>query len=187
MSRNTRMMQCTPEAVFEVLGDGWLYPAWVVGASRMRQVDERWPAAGSELHHSFGVWPVLVNDRTVVERIDPGRSMVMRARGWPLGEARVTIDMKRRGDGTVVRIQEEATTGPARLVPPPLMDLLLSWRNAEVLHRLAYLAEGRSATPPEQTTADREMSDAGDGTTDAGGEAADAGGRASGDTKAPRS
>ena len=83
MSRNVRVLQCTPEDVFEVLGDGWLYPSWVVGASRMREVDETWPMAGAELHHSFGVWPALINDKTVVEEFIPSRLMVMRARGWP--------------------------------------------------------------------------------------------------------
>jgi hypothetical protein len=39
MSRNVRASACSPQAVFEVLADGWLYPGWVVGASRMRAVD----------------------------------------------------------------------------------------------------------------------------------------------------
>ena len=43
MSQNVRVLRCTPEDVFAALGDGWLYPSWVVGASRMREVDETWP------------------------------------------------------------------------------------------------------------------------------------------------
>ena len=77
MSRNVRVLHCTPEDVFRVLGDGWLYPSWVVSASRMRTVEEGWPAAGSELHHSFGVWPALIDDKTVVELWDPPRRMVL--------------------------------------------------------------------------------------------------------------
>ncbi|MCP2636593.1 SRPBCC family protein [Microbacterium sp. HD4P20] len=157
MSRNTRELRCSPEAVFEVLGDGWLYPSWVVGASRMREVDESWPMAGSELHHSVGVWPALIDDTTAVQEFIPARRMVMRARGWPLGEARVTIDVKPRGEGCVVRIQEEAVAGPARLIPTPLMDVLLSWRNAETLHRLAYLAEGRASWTVGESTAEEEI------------------------------
>jgi hypothetical protein len=134
-------MQCGPAAVFEVIGEGWLYPAWVVGASRMREVDTSWPQPGSRLHHSVGVWPALINDSTSCVEWDPPRRAVLTARGWPLGEARVTIDVKTHGDGCLVRIQEEAVSGPALLVRP-LVDLLLRWRNAETLHRLAYLAEG---------------------------------------------
>ena len=157
MSRNVRELRCAPADVFAVLADGWLYPSWVVGASRMRDVDERWPAAGSELHHSFGVWPALIDDKTVVEECDPPRRIVMRARGWPIGEARVTIDVKPRGDRCVVRIQEEAVAGPGRFVPEPLLDVMLHWRNSETLHRLAYLAEGRSTRSAEESTAEEEI------------------------------
>ena len=66
MSNNVRLMACSPEDVFAVLADGWLFPTWVVGASRMRKVEEAWPQVGSRLHHSFGVWPALLNDETTV-------------------------------------------------------------------------------------------------------------------------
>jgi hypothetical protein len=167
MSRNVRVLKCTPEDVFEVLGDGWLYPAWVVGASRMREVDERWPQAGSEVHHSFGIWPVLIDDKTVVEEYVPSQKMVMRARGWPIGEARVTIDVKPRGEECVVRIQEEAVAGPGRLVPAPLLDIPLHWRNEETLHRLAYLAEGRATRRTTASTAEKEMAASGEESHDA--------------------
>ncbi|MCW3494169.1 SRPBCC family protein [Microbacterium sp. SSM24] len=162
MSRNTRMLRCTPEDVFRVLADGWLYPSWVVGASRMRKVDETWPAEGSQLHHSFGVWPALIDDRTVVEASESPHHLVMLARGWPVGEARVTINVKKRGDGCVVRIQEEAVAGPGRFVPEPIMDLLLHWRNTETLHRLAYLAEGTAPRSQGATTAEDELTRSGE-------------------------
>lgn len=162
MSRNARVLNCTPEEVFRVLGDGWLYPSWVVGASRMREVDDGWPAEGAALHHSFGVWPALIDDKTIVEEWNAPKRVVMRARGWPIGEARVTIDVKHRGRGCVVRIQEEAVSGPGRFVPAPLLDVLLRWRNAETLHRLAYLAEGRGMRPVGATSADRELAASGE-------------------------
>jgi len=142
MSRNVRGLHCSPEAVFYVLARGWLYPAWVVGASRMRDVDEKWPEPRSQLHHSVGVWPALIDDSTTSEVWDPPYRMVMTAHGWPIGEARVTIDVRSAPGGCLVRIQEEAVSGPARLVPKFLVDVLLRARNAETLHRLAYLAEG---------------------------------------------
>ncbi|MFZ8286720.1 SRPBCC family protein, partial [Staphylococcus aureus] len=73
MARNVRLFHCPPEAVFDVLANGWLYPLWVVGASRMRDVADEWPSEGAELHHSFGSWPVLVNDTTVLRVWDPPR------------------------------------------------------------------------------------------------------------------
>lgn len=165
MSRNVRVLRCTPEDVFGVLANGWLYPSWVVGASRMREVDDAWPAEGARLHHSFGVWPALIDDSTVVESSSPPRHLVLRARGWPIGEARVTIDVKPRGDGCVVRIQEEAIRGPGKYVPEPIMDALLHWRNAETLHRLAYLAEGAAVRPRGDTTAGDEMAASGEDET----------------------
>lgn len=144
MASNSRRMACAPEAVFRVLENGWLYPAWVVGASRMREVEGDWPAPGAKLHHSVGVWPMLIDDTTSMDAWDPPRRAVMRARGWPIGEARVTIEARAHRDGCVVRIQEEAVRGPASLLPQFLMDPPLRWRNSETLRRLAYLAESRS-------------------------------------------
>ena len=143
MSRNVRTMACSPQAVFEVLADGWLYPSWVVGASRMRDVDRDWPATGSELHHSVGVWPLLIDDDTVSIEWDPPRRAVVRAKGWPIGEASVTIDVRERSDGCVVRIQEEPVEGPGSWIPRFLTEPMLYVRNRETLQRLAYLAEGR--------------------------------------------
>ena len=142
MAKNVRTMDCRPDDVFRVLGNAWLYPAWVVGASRMRDVDATWPQPGAELHHSVGVWPFLLDDTTVVEEWSPPNRMVMRARGWPIGEARVTLRVRSYGGGTMVRIDEEPVSGPATLVPSLLTTPMLRWRNSETLHRLAYLAEG---------------------------------------------
>lgn len=142
MAINVRQMTCTPDAVFRVLADGWLYPTWVVGASRVRAVDREWPAVDSRIHHSFGVWPALLDDTTSVLDWDPPRLMRLRARGWPMGEASVTIEVKERGDGCVVRISEDATLGPGRVIPESIRELLLHNRNRETLQRLAFLGEG---------------------------------------------
>lgn len=148
MARNTRRLACGPEAVFEVLADGWLYPSWVVGASRMRAVDDPWPAAGACLHHSVGSWPLLLNDTTVCREWDPPRRMVLEARGWPLGTAQVVIEARSEGEGCLVRIVEYAARGPATLVPRPIADPVIAWRNRETLRRLAFLAEGRAEDAP---------------------------------------
>ena len=73
MSRNETLIQASPERVWEVLADGWTYPLWVVGASRMRAVDENWPEVGARLHHSVGTWPVLLDDYTEVTAVDARR------------------------------------------------------------------------------------------------------------------
>ena len=47
VSTNHRTVEATPQQVWDVLSDGWLFPLWVVGASRMREVDDHWPEVGS--------------------------------------------------------------------------------------------------------------------------------------------
>lgn len=143
MAENTRRMHATPEQMWETLSDGWLFPVWVVGASRMREVDDDWPAAGSRLHHSVGVWPALINDYTEVVECRPHHSLTLRARAWPMGEARVVISLSPVGAETEVSIVEDPVSGPGVLVPRPARSLGLKWRNTETLRRLAFVAEGR--------------------------------------------
>lgn len=143
MARTTRLLQCPPEAVFAVLADGWTYPSWVVGASRMRAVDEHWPDVGARIYHSVGVWPALIDDETEVTEWDAPRRASFIARGWPIGEARIIIEARPLGEGCVVRMHEYAIRGPMQYVPRMLTDPLIDLRNREALHRLAYLAEGQ--------------------------------------------
>jgi uncharacterized protein YndB with AHSA1/START domain len=144
MSTTTRTVSATPEQVWEVLSDGWLYPLFVVGASRMRDVDESWPAVGARLHHSVGTWPLLIDDTTEVLEVEEGRRLLLKARGWPAGEAHVDISLRPDGDATLVTMEEDATAGPGVLVPKPLRDAQLHWRNVEALRRLAFVVEGRT-------------------------------------------
>ena len=139
-----RMIHAEPAKVWSVLSDGWLYPSWVVGASRMREVEASWPAPGSKLHHSVGLWPLLLDDRTEVIGCEPQRSLRLKAHGWPAGAAEVLIELMPAGDGTEVTIREDAVAGPARLVPPPVRQLGVVPRNKEALRRLSFLAERRS-------------------------------------------
>lgn len=143
MTTNTRVLETTPDRVWAVLTDGWLYPLWVVGATRMRAVDETWPEVGSKLHHSVGVWPAVLDDNTEVLECEPGRFIRLRARGWPIGEAEVAIRLTAQGAGTLVSIDEEAVSGPGAYLPGPVKAVSIKVRNVETLRRLAYLAEGR--------------------------------------------
>ena len=144
MSRNSRIFHCSPRDVWDVLADGWSYSMWVVGAVRIRDVDHSWPAPGSTIHHSVGVWPLLLNDTTAVDAASEPDLIVLTVRAWPTGQGRVQVTCAAEGPLTRVTMEEDATSGPARLIPKPLRDLLLSWRNEEALRRLAYLAESRA-------------------------------------------
>ncbi len=145
MATITRQVQASPTEVFAVLADGWLYPTWVVGASRMRDVDETWPAARAQLHHSFGVWPFVINDQTTMLSWEPPRRALLEAQGWPLGTALVDIEVHPFGTGSEISLTETPNRGPGQLVPKIIRDPLIGVRNVETLRRLGYLAEGRSA------------------------------------------
>jgi uncharacterized protein YndB with AHSA1/START domain len=145
MSENTRVVAATPDQVWRVLADGWLYPLWVVGATRMRDVDEHWPAVGALLHHSVGVWPLTLDDTTEVLECTPPSYLRLRARAWPGGEAEVELRVEPDDDGSRITIREDAVKGPGVLVPGPVRHLQLKWRNSETLQRLAYLVERREA------------------------------------------
>jgi uncharacterized protein YndB with AHSA1/START domain len=143
MATNSRVIKTVPDKVWDVLADGWLYPVWVVGATRMRDVDRSWPAQGAKLHHSAGVWPLVINDNSEVLESEPGRFLRLRARGWPLGEAEVAITLTASGSNTLVEIREKAVSGPGALVPEPVENVLIGFRNNETLRRLAFVAENR--------------------------------------------
>lgn len=140
----TREIDAPSEAVWAVLRDGWLFAGWVVGASRIRSVDAEWPAPGSRIHHSVGVWPALIDDSTRAISADAGRELVLAARAWPAGEATVRLGITTLGERTLVRMTEDVTAGPVRIVPGTIRQLMLVPRNRESLRRLALLAEGRA-------------------------------------------
>ncbi len=142
--RVSRSVAAPAEAVWAVLADGWFYGTWVVGASRVRAVDDAWPQDGSRVQHSFGPWPAIISDATVVEESQEPHHLVLTARGWPMGEARVSIDIVPDGPGScTVSMAEDATAGPGKVVPMPVRQAMILPRNREALRRLAYIAEGR--------------------------------------------
>ena len=124
-----------------------MYATWVVGASRIREVDPSWPATGSRIHHSVGLWPTLLDDNSEVVKCDaagPVRELVLQARAWPAGEAQVRLLVApARADHSTVSIVEDVTAGPGRLIPRTARQLLIVPRNKETLQRLALIAEGR--------------------------------------------
>lgn len=138
-----KFMAAPPEKVWAELSDGWMYTGWVVGASHIRTVDENWPSTGARLHHQVGVWPMVVSDSTAVVESQPPRRLVLQARAWPAGEARVVLTVTPEGAGTMVRMQEWATNGPGKWLQTPVQDALLRLRNTECLERLASIAENR--------------------------------------------
>ena len=133
----------TRQQVWGVLADGWTYSQWVVGNTRMRAVDPRWPEPGSKIHHTIGVWPIVLNDETEVESATPLEELVLLAKGRPLGGARVTLRLYDTLNGCRIEMAEVPVGGPLSLLPRRVALALAYPRNRECLARLAALAERR--------------------------------------------
>jgi uncharacterized protein YndB with AHSA1/START domain len=144
MSDNECLIHASVPDVFNVLTDGWMYAAWVVGASRVRGVDAGWPQPGHSIHHSVGVWPLVIDDTTTVQQYEPNRLLRLRVRAWPAGEGEVEFVATDQDGQCHLVMHETATKGPATLIPEAVIDPLLHFRNTETLRRLALLAEKRT-------------------------------------------
>lgn len=138
-----RTIEAPPSQVYRVLGDGWQYAGWVVGATHIRDVDKTWPAAGTRLYHRVGIWPMTIKDHTEVLESEQDSLLVLRARAWPMGEARVRMELSGQSGGTRVVMRESAARGPGRFIPPVLINWLLRARNRESLARLASIVENK--------------------------------------------
>jgi hypothetical protein len=127
--------------VWSVLCDGWMYPVWVVGAARMRAVDENWPSVGSRLHHSVGLWPALLNDHTEVLSVVEEQELRLLARALPAGQAEVTVLLEPRGTGCHLEMSEVVAHPPFSWLPRHVHDTAVYPRNRESLLRLKFIAE----------------------------------------------
>ncbi|OBB01698.1 polyketide cyclase [Mycobacteriaceae bacterium 1482268.1] len=138
----TRDIPASRRQVWDVIADGWTYSQWVVGNSRMRAVDPNWPEVGTTIRHSIGVWPLLINDETVVEECVPLEKLVLHAKGR-LGGARVVLRLSDIPDGCRVTMEEYPVSGLLSFVPDKVGDLAAWPRNRETLWRLGTIAERR--------------------------------------------
>lgn len=146
MDEVSRQVTASPERVFAELADGWTYVGWVVGATHIRDVDDRWPQPGSKIHHQVGSWPAVVADHTESVEYEPNRRLALKARGWPFGEAVIVIEVERTGDGgCIISLGEAPSAGPGRWLDNRVLRMLLRARNAETLSRLADRVEKRPA------------------------------------------
>jgi uncharacterized protein YndB with AHSA1/START domain len=145
----TRDIDAPPHRIWEVLADGWTYSQWVVGNSRMRAVDKSWPAPGTAIKHSIGVWPLVINDETIAEKSVPERELVLLAKLGPAGAARVTLRLTEIANGCRVEMSEVPAKGPMNLLPDRVAQLAIDVRNRESLWRLENIAKQRD--PSELT------------------------------------
>jgi uncharacterized protein YndB with AHSA1/START domain len=136
-----------PERVFDALTDARTYPDWLVGAKRIRAIDDDWPAVGTAFHHTVGAGPLVLHDKTTMLHVDPPYEIRLRAGIGALGAAVVRFTLTPDDRGSRVEFTEEPERGLVRLgwrsIGRPLLRLGLWGRNAASLERLANHLEGQ--------------------------------------------
>jgi uncharacterized protein YndB with AHSA1/START domain len=105
-------------AVWDALVDVRTYPSWLVGAQKIRRVDDDWPAEGSAFHHEVGLGgPFTIADRTRCVEVDRPHRLVLDVRARPMFHGTVTFDLV-AGDGVTEVRMEEHPNGVFRLLTP---------------------------------------------------------------------
>ena len=136
MSRTSILIDASPDAVFAVLDDACAYPAWVVGARRVRHVDAAWPAVGARFHHALGGPGAELHDSSRVLERAPPRHLRLEVRFRPAGVAEVDLTLVATAGGTRVVMEEHPRSGPAAAAPRWVVDPVLHARNLWSLRRL---------------------------------------------------
>ena len=145
MSVTETHVKAEPEAVFDVLADPKSYAHWVVGSSRIRSSERKWPNPGALFHHTQGAFGVGLKDNTEVIDSNRPRQLVLEVRARPFWIGKVEMRLRPSGGGTHVTMIEYPVGGFVKPLHNPLLDRLLHLRNVESLRRLRKLAEnGRS-------------------------------------------
>ncbi len=123
-----------PDAVFAVLSDPTTYPEWLVGAQRIRQVDDDFPSEGSSFDHEVGPGSaVTIADDSEVRVSDAPSRLELEVHAGPL-KGVAEFELERLADGTLVTLRERLT---GSLEPAmPLLRGPIFLRNRVSLDRL---------------------------------------------------
>lgn len=136
--------------VWDALVDVRTYPTWLLGARRIRSVDDGWPAPGTAFHHVVGLGPLTIADATRAVAVDEGRRLELEVRARPAIVATVVLQLRDVVEGTEVTM-EEHPTGIHRLLAPVAAPLAQP-RNRASLARLEERVRdrlaGRDPAPP---------------------------------------
>src|SRR3546814_11069479 len=71
MSSVSATIEAPVSAVWAALVDPDTYPDWLIGARRIRRVEDGWPRPGTSFHHVVGLGgPLSIADRTTALEVD---------------------------------------------------------------------------------------------------------------------
>jgi hypothetical protein len=141
MAHTEKLVHAPVEAVFAVLSDPRTYERFVVGSKRVRHFDPDWPDVDAAFHHTVGIGPLALRDKTVVHQCEPPTRLVVWPYIRPFVVTETVFALEPRGDDTLLRLDEYAVEGPLSHVWAGPLDGLMGLRNIVVARRLAELAE----------------------------------------------
>lgn len=136
MALNHVKTPCSPDEVFEHLLDPHEYPEWLLGASRVRTVEDDWPSLGSAFHHTIGWGPFGVKDRSEIVAIDRPRRLELHVRATPLVRGHVTFTVDPCDGGSLLSIEEEPAARVVGNLVRPALDPVTHLRNHRSLQKL---------------------------------------------------
>jgi uncharacterized protein YndB with AHSA1/START domain len=143
MAHTAREFHRSPSELFAVIADPATYPDWLVGTSKIRDIEHNFPSPGATFRHTVGMRPFAVPDLTVVRDVEPDRSLTLSVRARPLFSAEVIFRIVGDDERSVVTIEEEPTLRLLGNVLRPLVDPVIHHRNHRSLRRLEALMDRR--------------------------------------------
>ncbi len=145
MAYTSRKLAASRQSVWDVLIDPTTYPDWLIGAEEVRDVDDTWPAVGSQFHHRVGLGPLTLPDHSEVLAVDHGRLLRLAVKARPFVSAVATFTLVSDDTGTVVLLEEEPGVRSIGNLVRPVMDPSIHVRNHRSLRRLAMVIDGGGA------------------------------------------
>ena len=140
MAYTSRTLDAPLVAVWDVLIDPYTYPDWLIGADKIRDLDDSWPAVGSRFHHRVGIGWLSIPDNTEIIDIEDREMLRLAVRARPIVSAVVTIRLVSDGAGTtVVSMEEEPSVRLLGNLVRPILDPTIHVRNHRSLRRLDHL------------------------------------------------
>jgi uncharacterized protein YndB with AHSA1/START domain len=143
MSRNRIELPATRDQVFDLLLDPYNFPKWVVGAKRIRGVDDDWPRPGSAFYHASGAGgDVTFKDKTELITLNRPQSLVLQAYLRPLGIVRIRLYLDHGSTPETTRLTMVEAPAPGTKLRPftKLLNPALKLRNRKSLRCLLKLA-----------------------------------------------
>lgn len=144
-SRTVEVCGLSPAAVgdvWSIIADPETYALWVAGTMTSRAGGGKWPAVGSSLRHSWGVWPIRFRDCTTVTACDMQADLDLDVRVGLLARVKVNMRLAPAPGGTRIVLRETVVDGVA-LCLGPLARRFQLWRNRRSLATLVRMSVDR--------------------------------------------